>query len=390
MQVIDLKRKLRPANGETLKQLARQSAAVLDGVRTSALEPEAAKSAPRFTSTKLMQLCGIDRSRYQYLLSTKGLPGGTSRGNGRSREFSLEETKAWIRFCRPPIGRPDTANAVVIAVSNFKGGATKTTTAISLAQGLNLLYNHRVLVIDLDTQGSLTQLFGIIPDTNVEREHTAEPLLEGSESDLRYAIQKTYWPELDLVAAGPALYNAEFFLPARAKEDPEFRFWDVLRSGLQPILSDYDVILIDTPPSLSYTTMNALIAADGLVVPIVPEPLDFASSVQYWNLFEDVIDALSTYKLNKEYQFLNIVLSKVENNSSTGFVKGWLSESYGSYIIPVEVPKTSVLGNSNAELKSVYDVSEYPGNAATYARAREEYDKLVEYIHGEIAEIWLG
>ena len=385
---IDLKKKLRPANGDTLKALAAQSANVLEKVRNSALQPEETKQPPVFSSTKLMQLCGIERSRYQYLLQQKRLPAGMSRGNGRSREFSLEETKAWVNFCREFVGRPDGTPGVVICATNFKGGATKTTTTISLAQGLNLLYGHRVLVVDLDTQGSLTQLFGIIPDAHVEREQTAEALFEGDESDLRYAVQSTYWPCLDLVAAGPALYNAEFFLPSKAKENPDFAFWDVLRSGLEPLRADYDVILIDTPPSLSYTTINALMAADGIVVPIVPDPLDFASSAQFWNLFDDIVNALSSYGLEKEYRFLNIVLSKVENSSSTVPVRGWLSESYGSYVIPVEIPKTSVLGNANAELKSVYDVSDYAGSASTYARAREAYDLLVDYVHGEIEEIW--
>ncbi|MBU7442665.1 ParA family protein [Paraburkholderia fungorum] len=385
---IDLKKRLRPANGETLKLLAVQSANVLEKVRNSALQPEDTKQPPIFSSTKLMQLCGIERSRYQYLLQQKRLPQGTSRGNGRTREFSLAETKAWISFCRESAGKPASAQGVVISTTNFKGGATKTTTTISLAQGLNLLYGLKVLVIDLDTQGSLTQLFGIIPDAHVEREQTAEALFEGEQSDLRYAVQHTYWPDLDLVAAGPALYNAEFFLPSKAKENPEFAFWDVLRSGLVPLRAEYDVILIDTPPSLSYTTINALMAADGIVVPIVPDPLDFASSAQFWNLFDDIVNALSSYGLEKDYQFLNIVLSKVENSSSTVPVRGWLSESYGNYVIPVEIPKTSVLGNANAELKSVYDVSDYAGSAQTYARAREAYDQLVEYVHGEIEEIW--
>lgn len=385
---IDLKKKLRPANGETLKALAVQSALVLAKVRMSALQPEEMKQPPVFSSTKLMQLCGIERSRYQYLLQQKGLPQGTSRGNGRTREFSLVETKEWLGFCREFAGRPAGASGVVISAANFKGGATKTTTTISLAQGLNLLYGHKVLVVDLDTQGSLTQLFGIIPNAHVEREQTAEALFEGDESDLRYAVQRTYWPGLDLVAAGPALYNAEFFLPSKAKDNPEFAFWDVLRSGLEPLRADYDVILLDTPPSLSYTTINALMAADGIVVPIVPDPLDFASSAQFWNLFDDIVNALSSYGLEKEYRFLNIVLSKVENSSHTVPVRGWLSESYGNYVIPVEIPKTAVLGNSNAELKSVYDVSDYAGDAQTYTRAREAYDQLVEYVHGEIEEIW--
>ena len=103
---------------------------------------------------------------------------------------------------------------MTIAVGNFKGGVSKTTTAMALAQGLSLR-GHRVLAIDTDPQGSLTTLFGVLPDTMVEDEQTIAPIVYGDETSVRSAIQTTYWDGIDLIAAAPSLFGAEFVLPAR-------------------------------------------------------------------------------------------------------------------------------------------------------------------------------
>lgn len=89
-----------------------------------------------------------------------------------------------------------------MSIANFKGGVGKTATAVTLAQGMSLL-GHKVLVIDIDPQGSLTTLFGILPDSEVEEEDTILPLVMGAETSIRYAIRPTYWDGIDLVPAAP-------------------------------------------------------------------------------------------------------------------------------------------------------------------------------------------
>ena len=81
----------------------------------------------------------------------------------------MPDVRAWTRELRTSRMRPPGAEAITVAVANFKGGVTKTTTAVTLAQGLSIR-GHKVLVIDCDPQGSLTTLFGILPDAEVEAE----------------------------------------------------------------------------------------------------------------------------------------------------------------------------------------------------------------------------
>jgi chromosome partitioning protein len=130
-----------------------------------------------------------------------------------------------------------------------KGGVGKTTTAMTLAQGL-ALKGHKVLVLDCDPQGSLTTLFGILPDTEVDESQTILPVCLGQESSIAPSIQNTYWPGLDLVCAAPLLFAAEFGLPARQMRETDFEFWNVLNQALDDVRDEYDVIIIDTPPAL--------------------------------------------------------------------------------------------------------------------------------------------
>lgn len=284
---------------------------------------------------------------------------------------------------------PGGAEAVTISIGNFKGGVSKTTTAVALAQGLSLL-GHRVLVIDTDPQGSLTTLFGILPDTEVGEEDTILPLAMGTKTSIRYAIRPTYWDGIDLVAAAPMLFGAEFALPARQTQEPGFEFWRVLDLGIDDVRGEYDVIIIDTPPALSYTTINAFMASNGIIMPLPPNALDFASASQFWSLFSDLTTELLTKRgLSKEFDFIHVLLARVDSaDTASNVVRQWIGQTYAEKVLPVEIPKTAVTGVTSAEFGTVYDVSKYDGSAKTFKRARDAYDSFVGHIEGSIRGVW--
>jgi chromosome partitioning protein len=248
------------------------------------------------------------------------------------------------------------------------------------------------LAIDTDPQGSLTTLHGILPAAEVDAEMTILPLCDGSESDVRYAIRSTYWDGIDLIAAAPFLFSAEFEWPSRQLRNKEARFWDVLNAGLNSVRDLYDVILIDTPPSLSYVTINALWAADGLVVPVPPSGMDFASSAQFWSLLSDLgigLDKQESKENAKTFDFLHVLLSRVDQaDQAAPAVRQWIAATYGEYMLPVEIPKTTVTSNKAAEFATVYDVQKYEGAAKTYKRAADAYDRFVELVEESIVETW--
>jgi chromosome partitioning protein len=149
----------------------------------------------------------------------------------------------------------------VVVIANQKGGVGKTTTAINLAIGL-AASNHRILVVDLDPQGNATS--GLMPP-----EHLAE--IKGSGKTIYEVIVgriplndvvKKVRDNVSLVPSGPDLVGAEIELASM--EGRERR----LKQILAPVRDQYAFILIDTPPSLGLLTLNALVAADSVMVPM--------------------------------------------------------------------------------------------------------------------------
>ena len=368
---------------------AQFSAEMMDQVRSAMLNPTSRKKELSMHLSQLAGYCGVEKGSLMHRMAKGDLPQGNLNTTGSRREFTLSEARAWIRSYRKDKLRPAGAEAITIAISNFKGGVGKTTTAMTLAQGLTLL-GHRVLVIDTDPQGSLTTLFGILPDTEITETDTILPLALGEETSIRYAIRPTYWDGIDLVAAAPCLFGAEFALPARQTQERGFEFWNVLNLGIDDVRGEYDVIVIDSPPSLSYITINAIMASNGLVMPLPPNALDYASASQFWNLFSDLSNEMLTSRgIDKEFDFIHVLLSSVDSSESTSdIVRSWVQATYKEKVLPVEIPKTVVISIASTEFSTVYDIQKYDGNARTFKRARDAYDQFVGYVESSVRAAW--
>jgi len=377
---------------DAIKAIAEKASNMLLDVRESMLAPHPRKKAPVYTTAAVAALCRVDRQRINYLSakSELSLPAGTLHGNGKSREFTLAEARVWIDKVAPFVKRPAGAKGKKIAIGNFKGGVSKTTTAMTLAQGLSL-FGRRVLIVDLDPQASLSALNGILADSEVTDEQTVLPLIYGDEPNLDYAVQPTYWDGIDIIPASAALFGAEFYLPFKQSRDSKFQFWNVLNLGMESLLEKYDVIIIDTPPALSYLTINAFMAADGLIVPTPPSALDYASSTQFWSLFSDLSTSMKSIvpDLDKKFDFIHVLLAKVDHSqAATPIVREWIKKTYESLVLPVEIPTTTVTQSAAAEFGTVYDISKYEGSLKTYQRAREAYDRLAEIIDQQLVALW--
>jgi chromosome partitioning protein len=372
-------------------QQAERAKKILARVRKAMLAPNVVKEPPRFSPAQLGALVNLDTRQVDYRARKGGsLPAGGLNTAGTRREFALTEVRQWTRELRGSRLRPAGAEAITIAVANFKGGVTKTTTAVTLAQGLSIR-GHSVLVIDCDPQGSLTTLFGILPDAEVEAQHTILPLCLGEEDSVEYAIRPTYWDGIDLIPATSVLFSAEFALPGRQRDEGRgFQFWNVLHYGIEQARQHYDVIIIDTPPALSYVTINAMMAADGIITPLPPNALDFASSVQFWDLFYDLTKELVARGKTKRFEFVDVLLAKVDaGDIATNVVREWISAAYGSKVLPIEIPKTATAASASAEFGSIYDMKPGSASSRTIKRAMDAYDQFVEIVEAQMVSAWL-
>lgn len=147
-----------------------------------------------------------------------------------------------------------------IAMSNEKGGVAKTTSTLSLGAALAEL-NHRVLLVDLDPQANLSLALGF--ESGEVEFSSANILIENTA--IKSAIRRTEVNNLDLVPSNARIETAEQYLPMRS------HYLSTLRNALQAVPLAYDYILLDCPPALGAITLNALSAADLLIIPTQAE-----------------------------------------------------------------------------------------------------------------------
>ena len=216
--------------------------------------------------------------------------------------------------------------ARIIAIANQKGGVGKTTTSINLAACLAEI-GKKVLLIDIDPQGNTTSGYGY--DKN-EMEFSVYDLLLG-ECSVSQVIMKEILDNLDMIPSTINLAAAEIEL--FNEENKEY----LLKNAIEPVVGEYDYIIIDCPPSLSMLTINAMCAAKELIVPLQCE---FYALEGLTQLLHTV--SLVQERLNEVLEIKGIVFTMYDsrNNLSQQVVdnvKEYISDDIITHIIPRNV-----------------------------------------------------
>ena len=366
------------ANGMT--ELARRAADLNKTIRDLATHPNHRKTLRKFVGPEVAALLGLKvETLYRRLERHPGLPQGLT-SNPRRREFALEEAFALREAFKLPLKRAPGQPGLVVSICNFKGGVAKTTTAAHLAQYL-VMHGYRVLLVDLDAQASLTQLFGILPHTEVGDDETIRTFLEGPRfggrpnpnwtGDLRAIVQHTHWFNLDLIPSNLGVYGSEFAIAARLRDEEGFAFHRPLADGLAPLRKDYDVIILDTAPSLSFVNSNAMFAADGLLITLPPAMIDLQSSTLFFELVADLLEAFNRAEAApKTYEFASVLLTRVRPNDSThAQISKWIRQFFPQETCSHAMVQSSALEKVGPELLTLYEVAEYDGDRRTLERA---------------------
>jgi chromosome partitioning protein len=236
--------------------------------------------------------------------------------------------------------------AKIISISNQKGGVGKTTTAVNLCASLAAA-ERRTLLLDLDPQGNATSGCGL-----TDFKLTSYELLLGS-AGLKDCARPTKIPFLDIVPSDRRLSGAEIELVSQVSRE---RF---LASALQGVHGDYDFLIIDTPPSLGLLTLNALTAADSVLIPI---------QCEYYAL-EGLSQLLSTVQivqksLNRSLRIEGVLLTMFDRRLKlSNQVAEEAIEYFGDTVFAAKIPRNVRLSEAPSFGKPIllYDV-ECPGS----------------------------
>ena len=252
-----------PAMDEVIKADALALSSQLQALREKLFPPEANKTLRRFTSGEAARLIGVTDSYLRHLASAGEGPDVTRTAQGRL-SYSLEQIhnlRSHLAKAKPAYlpNRMRAEHLQTIAVTNFKVGSGKTTSAAHLAQFF-ALHGYRVLAVDLDPQASMSALFGYQPEFDVGDNQTLYGAIRYDEQQRKLAdiVRRTYFAGLDLVPGNLELHEFEHATPkmlAAPDRDPRDLFFSRVARALTTVDTSYDVVIIDCPPQMGFLTL---------------------------------------------------------------------------------------------------------------------------------------
>lgn len=381
---------------------ARLLSSQLQALRERMFAPDATKTLRTFSSGEAAKLIGVTDSYLRQLSLANEGPQPDTNATGK-RLYTLEQIHAlrhYLTAATPSTkartylpARTGNEHMQVIAVTNFKGGSGKTTTAAHLAQYL-ALHGYRVLAIDLDPQASLSSLLGYQPEYDVSPNATLYGSIRYDEKrrPLREVIQKTYFAGLDVVPANLELQEFEHDTPKMLMEPREADddlFFARVAHVLESVDHLYDVVVIDCPPQLGFLTLGALCASTAVLVTVHPQMLDVASMSQFLQMTSDLLAVVRKGGGNLRYDFMRYLVTRHEpNDGPQTQIVGFMRSLFGERVLTNVMLKSTAVSDAGLTKQTLYEVGRENFTRSTYDRAIESLDAVNSELEGLIRNAW--
>ncbi|MHA7924947.1 AAA family ATPase [Marinobacter salsuginis] len=309
--------------------------------------------------------------------------------------------------------RPPGTRALILAMAKFKGGVGNSCNAAHIAHGL-AIKGLKVLAVDLDAQASLTAVLGgLIPDIHLEIEDLPNEALIRDPSVIANpdmgVIKPTYFHNVDLVCANSYLNRVEQHLSSyhhgTLSDESGLNPAERLKVMLSHVEQDYDVILLDCPPTLGMLTTNALEAADGIISSVRPEAFDRTSLVSFFDTVQGHAEITG-----KNYDYIRILISQSRDrlplagpDNAQVNVSGMKEEDvreghrrnefklrrdYGDAIMKSTMDWSPAFGQAIGRFSTVFSAQKRIGSRSSWDRGISIAQSVVDEVYSDLKAIW--
>ncbi|EHH1078734.1 AAA family ATPase [Vibrio parahaemolyticus] len=298
----------------------------------------------------------------------------------------------------PKFSRSEKQSAQVIVIQNQKGGVGKTVSAATVASGLATEFHqeYRVGLIDMDGQATLSMYYA--PEADQEGNLSVGDLImrnfdldegETFEQAVSEAFLETTIPNLRILPAAQSDRAIEGWFHEQVFSHKLPSPYSILAEIIDAVKDEFDIIIIDTPPSLGYATYNAYFVATSVVFPLSITENDIDATCSYFSYIPQVWALLANAN-HDGYDFMKILLTNHRDSSTTTELMNSLYDHFALYLYSKEFKHSEAIRQASSLLSTVFDMSksEYPKSKSTFQTAQQNGYEVTSQIQRDILNVW--
>ncbi|KOE79488.1 chromosome partitioning protein ParA [Vibrio alginolyticus] len=311
----------------------------------------------------------------------------------RVRDLLPEALRKELKF-----KRSNKQGAQVIVIQNQKGGVGKTVSAATIASGLATEFHqeYRIGLIDMDGQATLSMYYA--PEADQEGNLSVGDLMmrnfdlddgETFDQAVSEAFLETTIPNLRILPAAQSDRAIEGWFHEQVFSHKLPSPYSILNDVIGAVKNEFDIIIIDTPPSLGYATYNAYFAATSVVFPLSITENDIDATCSYFSYIPQVWALLENAN-HDGYDFMKILITNHRDSSTTTELMNSLYDHFAPYLYSKEFKHSEAIRQASSLLSTVFDMSksEYPKSKSTFQTAQQNSYEVTSQIQRDILNVW--